>query len=191
MTENEDASRAASLPDLCTYAEKVTAERLDRMLSHVEGVRKAEDIEPVHQMRVWSRRSRAALEIFAVCFSGRDYQKVEREVKAATDALSEARDLDVMIENLQARAAKLPVKQRAGIESFIERIHGQREKLQHGVASAVDQLESRNLSKQFQDVAAKAAAARQHAAASELNGSSNANSVIKARRRATKGKRHG
>ena len=146
---------------LCDYAGEVTAQRLDRMLSHIDGVRKAEDPEPVHQMRVWSRRSRAALEIFRVCFQGRAFAEVEREVKAATDALSEARDLDVMIENLQMRAAKLPASQRAGIESFIERLRAQREGRQDAVAKAVTDLESHHLAQRFRDLAQKAAEPKQ------------------------------
>src|SRR5947209_1819290 len=108
MSNEGDAGQPAEPPQLCEYAAAVTAERIEKMLSYADEVRKADDPEAVHQMRVWSRRSRAALEIFRVCFSGRAFAEVEREVKVATDALSEARDLDVMIENLEARAAKLP-----------------------------------------------------------------------------------
>ena len=157
MSNSGDAGRLPDPPKLCEYAAEVTAQRLDRMLSHVDGVRKAEDNEPVHQMRVWSRRSRAALEIFRVCFKGRAFAEVEREVKAATDALSEARDLDVMIENLQDRAMKLPASQRPGIDSFIDALRAQREARQKAVAQAVTDLESHNLAQRFRDLADKSA----------------------------------
>src|SRR5471032_1853080 len=145
MSNPDDAGRPLAPPRLTEYAAEVTAQRLDRMLSHIDGVRKAEATAPVHQMRVWSRRSRAALEIFRVCFAGREFSEVEREVKAAADALSEARDLDVMIENLRKRAEDLPETQRAGIDSFLERLAKQREARQHAVAQAVTNLESHNL----------------------------------------------
>lgn len=157
MNSEQGVGELPEPPKLCDYAADVTAERLNRMLSHIDGVRKGDDPEPVHQMRVWSRRSRAALEIFHVCFNGRAFAEVEREVKAATDALSEARDLDVMIENLQARAAKLPVSHRTGIESFVARLRDKRESLQMAVAAAVTDLESHNLAQRFRDLAEKAA----------------------------------
>jgi CHAD domain-containing protein len=159
MRNESDAVRAEA-PDLCDYAAAVTAERLDRMLTHIDGVRKGDSPGPVHQMRVWSRRSRAALEIFRVCFTGRAFAEIEREVKAATDALSEARDLDVMIENLLARSARLPASQRAGIESFVARLKEQREARQDAVARAVTDLESHHLAQRFRDLTDKSAAER-------------------------------
>lgn len=157
MSDEAGAAHAAA-PDLCDYAAAVTAERLDRMLSHIDGVRKGESPEPVHQMRVWSRRSRAALEIFRVCFTGPAFAEVEREVKAATDALSEARDLDVMIENLLARSERLAASQRAGIESFMARLKDQREARQAAVAHAVTDLESHHLAQRFRDLTDRSAA---------------------------------
>ena len=147
-------------PPLCEYAAQVTAERLDRMLSHGEGVRKGEDPHHVHQMRVWSRRSRAALEIFQVCFAGKAFLELEREVKATADALGEARDLDVMIDNLAARAAKLPASQRGGVESFADRLRAQRESRQEAVAAAVSSLESHDLAQRFRDLARQEEAIR-------------------------------
>lgn len=134
---------------LCDYASKVTTERLERMLSHVDGVRKGDEAAPIHQMRVWSRRSRAALEIFRVCFESRAFAEIERAVKSATDALGEARDLDVMAENLEARAAKLPAAQRTGIEAIVERLRERRKSLQSGVAKAITELEAQDLLARF------------------------------------------
>jgi CHAD domain-containing protein len=153
MTTEEDAAGPTVPPRLCDYAATVIAERLDRMLSHIEGVRRAEDPAHIHQMRVWSRRSRAALEVFDVCFTGKLFAEVEREVKAATDALSEARDLDVIIQNLEERAAKLPASQRVGVESFIADMRSQRERLQKAVAAAVTDLESHHLAERFRQLA--------------------------------------
>ena len=155
MTDEDNTGRTPP-PPLREYAAEVTAQRLDRMLSHIDGVRKAEDTVPVHQMRVWSRRTRAALEIFRVCFAGRAFAELEREVKSAADALSEARDLDVMIENLRKRAERLPETQRAGIESFVKRLSEQRDARQDAVAKAVTDLESHNLVQRFHEIAEKA-----------------------------------
>ena len=161
MSDVEDAVRPPP-PRLCDYAADVTAERLDRMLSHIEGVRKAEDATPVHQMRVWSRRSRAALEVFRVCFAGKAFTLLEREVKTAADALSEARDLDVMVENLRKRAASLPEKQRAGIDRIVRRLTDDRVARQKAVEKAVTALESRNLAQRFREIAGVCAGKTAH-----------------------------
>ena len=166
MSAEVDISGSAAPPRLSEYAVQVTAQRIDRVLSHIDGVRVGTENMPVHQMRVWSRRSRAAFEIFRVCFPGREFTELEREVKAAADALGEARDLDVMILNLRARAEKLPASHRTGIEAFVDRLQDQREALQMAVSSAVTNLESHNLAEQFRSLAVKAAV-RNAAAAQE------------------------
>ncbi|HZP80725.1 MAG TPA: CHAD domain-containing protein [Chthonomonadaceae bacterium] len=154
--KKSDGSAAETVPPtrLQDYATEIITARLGRMLSHIEGVRRSEEIEPVHQMRVWSRRSRAALEVFRCCFEGKDYDELEREVKAVTDALSEARDLDVMMDTLHQRAEALPPEQRGGVESFIARLRRRRERSQKPVLKALDRLESRDLAGHFADLVA-------------------------------------
>lgn len=88
MTKNlaKNSSRLPAAPQLLKFAGDVTAQRLDKMVSYSDEVRKGEDPEAIHQMRVWSRRSRAALEIFRCCYSGRRFEEIELRVKRVTDA---------------------------------------------------------------------------------------------------------
>ncbi len=133
--------RPLSPPSLCDHGAAVMAQSLANMLSHAEGVRQSAETESVHQMRVWSRHSRAALEIFGCCFGGEDFQEMEREVKRMAGSLGEARDLDVMIEMLGKRADGLPPEQRPGIDSFIAGLRRQREAEQKLVIQAVARLQ--------------------------------------------------
>jgi CHAD domain-containing protein len=137
------------------YAVQVIEERLEKMLSHVEGVRLSEDIEAVHDMRVASRRLRAALSIFASAFPERDFTRFEREVKMVTRALGSARDLDVMIETLEKLDMLLPEHQRAGMEAFIAEKVSQRKALHKDVLNALDHLEKRDLRSEFAIMIAK------------------------------------
>src|SRR5579871_6263094 len=126
---NEPLSEAegqSGPPRLYEFAVETTGHRLDTMLSFLEGVRQGEAMEPVHQMRVWSRRTRAALEIFRLCFTGREFARLEREIKRAADAVGAARDLDVMIDTMTQRQETLPVEQRPGLDVFISRLRAQR-----------------------------------------------------------------
>jgi CHAD domain-containing protein len=154
-TEPERGSRSAAPPTLHAYAVEAIATRLERMLSHLEGVRKSEELEPVHQMRVWSRRTRAALEVFEGCFPRKAFASIEREVKAAADALGEARDLDVMIESLSHRAEALPVAQRTGLESFVQKLKANRAARQMAVTQAIERLERQDLKLHFDRLSAE------------------------------------
>ena len=80
-----------------------------------------EDIERVHDMRVASRRLRAALEVFAPCFDGDEHKDLLREVKRLADALGERRDPDVQIDGLQKLRSELPESDHPGIDLLIAR----------------------------------------------------------------------
>ena len=143
-----DVSPAPGLPDFCDYGTGILEQRLKKLLSHAEGARSGSDTEAIHQMRVWSRRSRAALDVFGGCFTGHAANALacmEREVKNVTGALGEARDLDVMMETLRVRAESLPPEQQAGVESFLAHLRAQRDERQQAVTYAVTRLEKRRL----------------------------------------------
>src|SRR3954466_4190539 len=80
-----------------TAAAKVVAVRSREVADHSRDVLDLTDIERVHDMRVATRRLRAALEIFEPCFPSREHQDAFNEVKAIADALGERRDADVTI----------------------------------------------------------------------------------------------
>ena len=87
-----------------------------------------EDIEPLHDMRVATRRLRAALEVYAPCFPSKRHRKALKRVKKLADALGERRDRDVAIEFLTGFAGEAPDADGAAIEALIERLR--REQLQ-------------------------------------------------------------
>ena len=84
-----------------------------------------DDIERVHDMRVASRRLRAALEVFAPCFPRSDHRDLLREVKQLADALGKRRDPDVQIAALTKLRAELPADDHPGVDLLIERARGQ------------------------------------------------------------------
>ncbi len=67
-------AKAKPIPDLSaeqSYAEvaaRIVAVRAAELTEHAQGVLDTGDIERVHDMRVATRRLRAALEIFEPCF---------------------------------------------------------------------------------------------------------------------------
>jgi CHAD domain-containing protein len=84
-------------PGYCAFGAAQIRERILQLAAEKDGVRKAEDIECVHRMRVASRRIRTALPLFAFCIPKKRYRIWLRNIRAVTRALGEARDTDVQI----------------------------------------------------------------------------------------------
>ena len=114
------------------------------------------DIEGVHDMRVATRRLRAVMEIFAVCFPAKQHGRALREVKELADVLGERRDPDVMIDGLEKVARNLAPGDRPGIrhleESLRERQAGANERL----ADTLDRIERDRLRERLLALASEA-----------------------------------
>ena len=108
--------------------------RTDELLVHSEGVLDTADIEPLHDMRVATRRLRAALEVFEPCFPRKRYLRVLREVKALADALGERRDRDVTLAALEGFASGLEPADRPGVESLVERMRAEQAEANEALA---------------------------------------------------------
>jgi CHAD domain-containing protein len=93
--------------------------RAREVFSFADGVLDTSDIERVHDMRVATRRLRAALEVFEVCFPRKQYRRALKDVKRLADALGLRRDPDVQIKALEGYADELPADARPGIEALV------------------------------------------------------------------------
>ena len=129
-------------------AARIVRVRADELFAHAEGVLDTDDIERVHDMRVATRRLRAALEVFEVCFPKRELKRALRDVKRLADALGERRDPDVALAAVERVANGLAAADRPGIQSFEDELRsGQargNQTLDLELAAAVDsQLEDR------------------------------------------------
>lgn len=103
-------------------AARVVEVRAAEVFEHSDRVLDVEEIERVHDMRVATRRLRAALEVFAPCFPRKRHRRALKRVKALADALGERRDRDVAIESLAGFASEAPAGDRAGVVALIERL---------------------------------------------------------------------
>lgn len=96
-------------------AARVVDVRAGEVFEHSRGVLNLDDIEPVHDMRVATRRLRAAMEVFEPCFPRKRFKRALKEVKALADALGERRDRDVQIELLEGFLDDAPDADRAAL----------------------------------------------------------------------------
>ncbi|MEA2374364.1 MAG: hypothetical protein QOD53_827 [Thermoleophilaceae bacterium] len=106
-------------------AGRVVRVRAEEVFDHVEGVLDTADIERVHDMRVATRRLRAALEIFAPCFPRKEHHALLREVKRLADVLGKRRDPDVSVAALEALAAELTANERPGIRHLVAELRSE------------------------------------------------------------------
>lgn len=89
---------------ITTVARRALRERLKavRYYAPLAAKRWEEDIEHVHQIRVATRRARAALHIFAHLLPQREARWMKRRLRELRGAAGKARDLDVLAARLQS-----------------------------------------------------------------------------------------
>ena len=109
------------------------------------------DIEGVHDMRVATRRLRAVMEIFAVCFPKKRHRGLLREVKDLADILGERRDPDVMIERLNREAGAIP-----GVSELQEELRARQAGANERLAATLDRIERDRLRERLIAMAAEA-----------------------------------
>ena len=125
--------------------------RAAEVFLHADGVLDVSDIERVHDMRVATRRLRAAMEVFSACFPAKEHGKLLKEVKRLADALGERRDPDVAIEELEAISAELGGVR--GLGSLIEELRGEQERGNARLAAALDRILDQRLAERLADLA--------------------------------------
>jgi CHAD domain-containing protein len=140
----EDIELAADEP-FGLAAARVVRLRADELFAEQEGVLDTDDIERVHDMRVATRRLRAALEIFADCFPKSEHKAVLKEVKALADALGERRDPDVQVEELEKLAAAMPAADRPGVEYVVARMRERQVAANAVLAAALEHARDEDL----------------------------------------------
>ena len=79
---------------------KVMLQQLAEVLAHEAGTRLGEDIEELHDMRVATRRLRAAFNIFSQAYKPKEVKQHLKGLRATGRALGRVRDLDVFIEKV-------------------------------------------------------------------------------------------
>lgn len=121
--------------------------QVELMLDNLAGTRAGDDIEALHDMRVASRRLRAALSVFADVFPSKQFAPLEKQVARVTDALGAVRDADVLLEFMQQARDGAAESQRVGLDAFIEHLQKGRDAERVHLVKALDQLEKSHFRK--------------------------------------------
>lgn len=108
-------------------ARQVIVDYFREMMSYKEGAKDGTDIEFVHDMRVTSRRLRAAMDNFAGCFPEKPFKKHYKKIKAITQTMGAVRDMDVLIARFQNELGTLSEVEQLDIRGLIEHLQNARE----------------------------------------------------------------
>ena len=107
----------------------------------IEGV----DPEGVHDVRVASRRLRAAMDVAAGCFPNSWYKPLHAVAKEITTELGEVRDRDVLIEYLTAEKEAVSPNERAGLDRLLVRIERARDVARVHMLDFLSKLEANDV----------------------------------------------
>jgi CHAD domain-containing protein len=92
----------------------------DQMLAHEAGTIAGEDPEELHDMRVATRRQRAALRIVQPHLRKKAIRPVRDGLRALAGALGAVRDLDVMLAAAADYQSKLPAAERPAFQGLLD-----------------------------------------------------------------------
>src|SRR4051812_29200208 len=112
------------------------------------------DIEGVHDMRVATRRLRAALEVYRDCFPKPEFKRELRDVKSLASALGARRDPDVAIATVKEIAAHLPASAAPGVDAFLGELRADQEAGNTTLEAALAEAQSSGLQPRLLELAA-------------------------------------
>lgn len=103
------------------------AERWGAVWRAIPAAIEGADSEGVHDVRVASRRLRAAMDVAAQCFPPSWYRPLHALARQLTSELGAVRDRDVLLEHLVRERDAAPPGDRPGIDRLIARITRERD----------------------------------------------------------------
>jgi len=139
--------------EFAAAAARIVRVRAGEVFEHAEGVLDVEEIEHLHDMRVATRRLRAALEICAPCFPPKRHRKALKRVKRLADALGERRDRDVEIAFLCEFAAEAPAEDREALAARIEVLRAEQRQANEALAPRLKRKRLRKLRRRLEKLA--------------------------------------
>jgi CHAD domain-containing protein len=124
-------------PSVGEVAFAVLRRSFNGVLSHETGTRLGEDPEELHDMRVATRRTRAALSLFADALPVRA-RHVRSELGWLAGILGAVRDLDVQLERMEGWIRGFPDEDRVALSDLATLLDRQREDARRALLAGLD-----------------------------------------------------
>ena len=145
------------MPRTCKLNKKAVSnalgQRLTNLREQAEPARRG-DVDGVHDLRVASRRLRAALAQCAPLLANRAVKSFRREVRAITKLLGRPRELDVMLGLLAEFREQSPEQDAHGLGHAVDMLRARRKDIEAYCARAADLAESNGFTLHFEAVLA-------------------------------------
>ena len=127
----------------CCFGAQAILKRMEAAARQTQAVRRNDDVDAVHDMRVASRRLRTALELFEDRLPERKARLWGKTIRRVTRALGQARDTDVQIERVRGFLDHLQDRHhQPGIQRLLLRLRQSRQALQADVVGSLDKLDA-------------------------------------------------
>ena len=139
--------------EFAAAATRVLRVRAAEVFEHADGILDVEEIDRLHDMRVATRRLRAALEVFEAAFPRKRLRKALKRVKKLADALGERRDRDVEIAFLEEFAAEAPEADAAALAARIEVLRREQRQANEDLASYLEDQRLAKLHRRLEKLA--------------------------------------
>jgi CHAD domain-containing protein len=120
-----------------------------RMLYNEPGTRLGEDIEALHDMRVATRRMRAAFRVFEEHYRPKVIAPYVKGLKRTGRALGAVRDLDVFRAKIESYLATLPLAERDCLDDLLSVLAMRREAARERMTSYLDGKRYRQFVEEF------------------------------------------
>jgi CHAD domain-containing protein len=131
-------------------ANKLLLFHLQRMMQHEPGTREGEDAEELHDMRVATRRMRAALRVFADYLDAGEYKPFLKQVRTTGRELGAVRDLDVFRIKTQRYIDSLPPEEQSGLDPLMEAWAEERDRAREELIAYLDSARYQRFKEKFE-----------------------------------------
>lgn len=131
-------------------ANKTLLYHLQRMMHHEPGTRDGEDAEELHDMRVATRRMRAAVRVFGDHLDADVIKPYLRVMKQTGRELGTVRDLDVFRIKAQAYADSLPDGQKSSLDPLFEAWESERTRARAELVAFLDESKYQLFKEKFE-----------------------------------------
>ncbi len=153
MNTNVDQQYCTEKNCYCKYGVQTLLNLLPTLEEQIDGVKKSEDTEYLHKMRVASRRIRVTMPLFKSCYQKKQFKNWLTEIKKVTAFLGEARDIDVQIIFLQDYIKSQPLlDSNSGVNLLLDSLASRRAKIQATVINELDELRNSGVLKEIKKV---------------------------------------
>ncbi|MFW5714134.1 MAG: CHAD domain-containing protein, partial [Brevefilum sp.] len=146
---------------VCVFGAAFLLRQFQNLEKDLDAAHNLTDIEPIHRLRVTSRRLRSGIKHFRDCLPEKKTSDFEDEIRRLAHALGKARDLDIQIETLNALyETKLDQNHKPGYRRLLLRLQQRRMKAQKKVTQTLREFQGKRIlhkmQKRFEETASNA-----------------------------------